>query len=174
MVISDVTHPKGIFRDSDMLASLGIKPYREVTPDSRYYHNGAFTVDESGDDSSSNPVIAYCFHSVDGYSKVGSYTGNNNADGTFVYTGFRPAWLLVKRTDDNGNWYTWDSKRATYNVIGNRLYMDGTGAEATTPLAVDFTSNGFKLREDHADMNAAVEHIYFAFAKTPFKYSNAR
>ena len=118
--------------------------------------------------------IAYCFHSVEGYSKVGSYKGNANADGSFVYTGFRPAWLLVKRTDDNGNWYTWDSKRGSYNVIGNRLYMDGTGAEATTPLAVDFTSNGFKWRDTNGGWNTSGDYIYLAFAETPFKYSNAR
>ena len=152
-----------------------------ATSDNANYWNdtaptpSVFTVGtDSYVNASGGTYVAYCFHSVEGYSAAGKYSGNGSTDGSFIFTGFRPAWLLVKRTDDNGNWYTWDSKRASYNPIGNRLYMDGTGAEATTPLAVDFTSNGFKWRDTNGGWNTSGDYIYLCFAETPFKYANSR
>ena len=120
---------------------------------------------------------AYCFHSVDGYSKVGSYTGNGNADGTFVYTGFRPAMVIRKRaTDATGHWNINDNKRIGYNGSGSNgvLYPNATYTEADTDR-VDLLSNGFKVRTVDTDVNASGStFIYIAFAETPFKYSNAR
>ena len=119
--------------------------------------------------------ILYCFHSVEGYSKVGSYVGNGNADGTFIYTGFRPAWILVKNTTATGNnWEMWDNKRDTYNIMNHLLEASSIGARITS-AEVDFVSNGFKVRSTSDAMNDSGENLlYLAFAESPFKYSNAR
>jgi len=127
----------------------------------------------------SNDWVVYCFHSVDGYSKVGSYTGNADDDGTFVYTGFQPAFLLIKSAVHTESWHIWDNKRWTRdgNPNQNALVPNTSAAEvgASTPYNIDFLSNGFKLRDDHDLSNGDGDtHIYLAFAETPFKYSNAR
>ena len=113
--------------------------------------------------------IAYCFTSIQGYSKFGSYIGNGNADGPFVYTGFKPAWVLRKRTDNAQQWQLYDNKRPG---IGNgdmhELYPDSNEAEGTSD-GIDFLSNGFKVRVSNGGMNtAAAHHIYAAFAEQPF------
>ena len=120
--------------------------------------------------------IAYCFHSVDGYSKVGSYTGNGNADGTFIYTGFKPAFLMVKATHTTTSWIIVDNKRNTSNPMKSAVYPNNSNAEEDwTSPPFDFTSNGFKTRYAHGLINGSGGHyIYIAFAETPFKYSNAR
>ena len=118
--------------------------------------------------------IAYCFHSVEGYCKVGSYVGNGNADGTFVYTGFRPAWLLVKGTNSN-QWFIYDTTRALFNQMTNVLYPAENYAEASGSNPFDFISNGFKLRTTSGGRNASGQtYIYLAFAEAPFKFANAR
>ena len=121
-------------------------------------------------------MIAYCFASVDGYSKIGTYTGNGNADGSFVYTGFRPALVIFKRTSDTSNWNLRDSKRDPHNVTAQYLNADSSGAEGTTSSnLIDFTSNGFKTRGVGSASNASGStYIYMAFAEQPFKYANAR
>ena len=136
-----------------------------------------FTVgtDAGSGGSNTNNMVAYCFAEKQGYSKFGSYTGNANADGAFVYTGFKPAWLMVKRTDSAQNWIMYDSKRnddapAGANVIDRLIYANDTDAEVDTggALMVDFLSNGFKMRGTHASSNGAGVHIYMAFAENPF------
>ena len=119
--------------------------------------------------------IAYCFHSVDGYSKFGSYTGNGSTDGPFVYTGFRPAFVLTKRTDATGNWIMQDTKRDE-NTNVKFLYPNLSNAEDTGTLGgIDFLSNGFKVTDTWQDHNASGgTYIYIAFAENPFKYANAR
>jgi len=116
--------------------------------------------------------IAYCFNEIKGYSKFGSYTGNGNADGTFVYTGFKPAWLLVKRFDTSGNsWYLFDSARNEFNVVDNILRPNINNEELTddTGTNLDFVSNGFKTRTTSADTNnSGGTYIYMAFAEHPF------
>jgi hypothetical protein len=127
--------------------------------------------------TSGNNIITYCFHSVEGYSKVGSYTGNGSTDGTFVYCGFRPAYVMVKRTDSTGDWYVWDSVRNEYNLVTRNLVPNKTNAEfvGTSNYTLDFTSNGFKHRGSGGDVNASGgSYIYLAFAENPFKYTNAR
>jgi hypothetical protein len=122
-----------------------------------------------------NDCIAYAFHSVDGYSKVGSYTGNGSADGPFVYTGFRPAWIMIKKSSASGtSWYLLDNKRDVDNVVENRLIADGSNAEGVGLDKVDFLSNGFKLRENASTLNHAATYIFLAFAEVPFKVANAR
>jgi len=119
-------------------------------------------------------AVAYCFTPVTGYSSFGSYTGNGSADGPFVYLGFRPAFLMMKRTNAAGNWIMLDSKREGYNVDNNPLYANLINVEGTDDLA-DITSNGFKLRSNNTDCNASGgTYIYSAFAENPFQYARAR
>lgn len=118
--------------------------------------------------------VAYCFAEVQGFSKAFSYTGNGSADGAFVFTGMRPAYVLLKRTDTTSNWTVLDFKRLGYNVDNNLLYPNLSDAEGTTDLA-DLLSNGFKLRSTDASVNAnGGTYIGFAFAESPFKYALAR
>jgi len=125
----------------------------------------------------STTAIAYCFHSVEGFSKFGSYTGNGSTDGTFVYTGFRPAFIMIKRTNSTGNWPINDSARDPENADPHLfLYSNLANAEVSSNTAdVDLLSNGFKLRNTTTDQNAnGSTYIYMAFAENPFKYANAR
>ena len=139
--------------------------------------NTLFTIEShSTCNTNTDDYIAYCFHSVEGYSKVSKYTGNGDADGTFVYTGFRPAYVMIKRTDDTSHWQIHDTDRDTYNVMGYQLHANANDADASaSAYYIDGLSNGFKLRMTHAGQNASGgDYIYLAFAETPFKYSNAR
>ena len=117
----------------------------------------------------------YNFHSIEGYSKVGSYTGNSNADGTFIYTGFKPAFVMVKRTNDTRKWAINDDARNTYNVVDNTLMPNTSETENTTQIYNDFVSNGFKCRaSSQTGNNSSGTYLYLAFAESPFKYANAR
>ena len=119
--------------------------------------------------------IAYCFHSVEGYSKIGSYTGNGSSDGTFVHCGFRPAFVMVKRTDATSDWLAMDNKRASYNFVDRWLNPNTSSAESTTASDfIDFTSNGFKWRYSGANNASGGSYIFIAFAEAPFKSANAR
>ena len=119
--------------------------------------------------------VAYCFAAVAGYSAFGSYTGNGSTDGTFVFTGFRPRYVLIKvSSGTTGDWQLQDTSRNTYNCVGTSLFPNGSYAEATGYL-VDILSNGFKLRTTAAYMNGSGNTmIYAAFAENPFKNSLAR
>jgi hypothetical protein len=123
-----------------------------------------------------NDFVAYVFAEVEGYSKFGSFTGNGSADGPFVYTGFRPAWVMYKRTDSSDYWAIFDSIRSTANVMQNRLAPNYSLAEdVSTANQQDFLSNGFKLRGTDTTTNASGgTYIYMAFAEAPFKYANGR
>jgi hypothetical protein len=127
---------------------------------------------------SAKAMIAYCFHSVEGYSKVGSYTGNGSTDGTFVHCGFRPAYVMVKRTDGGtGNWRIMDATRQDYNPEGLLLRANTSDAEGndSSSYPKDFLSNGFKIRHTAGGENASGStYIFLAFAEHPFKYTNAR
>ena len=120
--------------------------------------------------------IVYCFAEVEGFSKFGSYTGNGSADGPFVYTGFRPAWVMIKRSSAVNNWVIQDTSRSVYNVSQNNIYADSSGAEASyVSELTDILSNGFKQRGTGISMNGSGStYIYMAFAENPFKYSLAR
>ena len=118
--------------------------------------------------------LCYAFHSVDGYCKVGSYTGNGNADGSFIYTGFRPRFILNKALYGSTSWVMTDTSRSTFNQTIGALLADNRGAEETYTY-FDIVSNGFKARNTSTWVNGNdVTIIYIAFAETPFKYSNAR
>ena len=113
--------------------------------------------------------LCYAFKNIKGYSKIGSYTGNGNADGVFVYTGFKPAWLMIKSSGSNGdNWVICDNKRDTFNVMENILLPNTNSAEFDE-TSFDFLSNGFKLRQNAATYNDSGDtFIYMAFAEHPF------
>ena len=130
-----------------------------------------------GTDSSLNKSgdahIAYCFAEKKGFSKFGSYKGNGNADGTFVYTGFKPAWIMTKETGNASNWNMFDNQRSQPNQASSQgiLRANSSGAEFTgsTALFVDFLSNGFKFRGNSVDTNrSGGTFIYLAFAESPF------
>lgn len=146
------------------------------------WNNGTFTTDVFTIGShelvnySGDSYVFYAFKGIEGYSKFDSYIGNGSADGAFVYTGFRPAWLMVKRSSNSGGWHMFDNKRSTFNEIDVRLEADNTDAENTSgPPHMDFLSNGFKMRTTFDNMNASGStYIYLAFAEDPFKFANAR
>jgi len=117
---------------------------------------------------SSNDYISYCFAEKKGFSKFGSYTGNGNADGTFVYTGFKPAMVIVKVTSTTNNWNIFDNKRSPINDIDKRLFPNLSSAEQTGTASIDFLSNGFKCRNTNDNYNASgATYIYMAFAEQP-------
>jgi len=132
------------------------------------------TLKDTYEVNGTDDYVAYCFHSVEGYSKVGSYTGNGNADGPFGYIGFRPSFVLIKSTSSGTNWMMFDSKREGYNVDNDALEANTTDAESTTDF-IDMVSNGFKVRNSHSDVNTSTHtYIYLAFAAYPFKFAPAR
>ena len=128
-----------------------------------------FEMDNNNIVNDSKTYVAYCFTEIQGYSKFGGYTGNGNVDGPFIYTGFKPAWLLFKRTDAEPNaWIIVDNKRNTFNPTDKWLAADTNGAEATH-TRFDFLSNGFKARQNYGNTNAdGAAYIYMAFAEQPF------
>jgi len=137
--------------------------------------NQVFGVDASVESNeNTKAMIAYCFHSVEGYSKVGKYTGNGSTDGTFVYTGFRPAWIMVKRLTTGAGWSIFDNTRNSFNPSNAILQANTTNSEGTS-YPVDFLSNGFKMRNSDSTHNqSGTSYIYLAIAEQPFKYANAR
>jgi hypothetical protein len=131
----------------------------------------------SGTNVSGQTQVAYCFAAVAGYSAFGSYTGNGSTDGPFVYTGFRPRFVMIKRTDSANNWVMFDTSRDTYNAVVNTLSADSTNSEATFGAGynIDFLSNGFKPRNTTGAENASGgTYIFMAFCENPFKLSLAR
>jgi len=131
-----------------------------------------------GSDGSTNAdgekFIAYVFAEVEGYSRFGSYTGNGSTDGTFVFTGFRPALIILKQTSATNSWRIMDNKRDGYNGSTKVMYPSANNAEGSE-VGVDFLSNGFKFRATDGGQNASGgTFIYMAFAEAPFKYANAR
>ena len=123
------------------------------------------------DSTNGNTVkfVAYCFAEKQGYSKFGSYTGNGSTDGAFIYTGFKPAWVMYKQTNaGTRDWIIVDNKRDSFNVCDSELYANSNSAEGTVDL-LDFVSNGFKCRRSHNSQNGSGDsYIYLAFASSPF------
>ena len=135
-----------------------------------------FTVGTSPSvNTSGGTHVAYCFAEVAGYSKFGSYTGNGSADGPFVFTGMRPAYIMVKRTDTTDQWTVYDSTRNTSNLTTRILYPNLANAEDVGTDGIDMLSNGIKMRNTYSNLNASGgTYIFMAFASNPFKYSLAR
>ena len=124
--------------------------------------------------ASTNTYVGYCFKSIQGYSKIGSYVGNGTgansaADGTFVYTGFKPAWVMAKATTVAQGWNMFDNTRTPTNEMGAFLFADTADAETTGYDSMDFLSNGFKLRRNLNGTNDSGQtYVYMAFAEHPF------
>ena len=124
--------------------------------------------------SNNDNAIAYCFHSVEGYSKIGSYTGNGSADGTFVFTGFKPAWVIIKSLAGY-DWVIDDVARAPFNEMNATLFSNVTNVEYTGgAYDIHFLSNCFTPRTAYGQYNLSCIYVYLAFASQPFKFANAR
>jgi hypothetical protein len=137
-----------------------------------------FSLGSSGGvNESASTLVAYCFAPVAGYSAFGSYTGNGSADGPFIYTGFRPRYVMWKRTNTSGDsWWIIDSARSPENVADDVLLANLSNSESVQTTPIDFLSNGFKMRNGaDGSINASGStYIYMAFAESPFKFANAR
>ena len=154
----------------------------EASDSGKYNANPTSTYVQIGNDGgmNSNDVehMLYCFAEKTGYSKFGNYSGNGNVDGNFLYTGFKPAFLMVKRYDTSGNWVMFDNKRSSTggnNEINYALLADSNSSESTGTSSndVDFLSNGIKIREDNGDLNTnGGAYIYMAFASAPLVGTN--
>jgi hypothetical protein len=140
--------------------------------------SSVFTVGTDTDSNGSGrTMVAYCWSEVAGYSAFGSFTGNGSTDGPFVYTSFRPRWIMWKNSSTGGtDWTIVDSSRNTYNVANSGLQPNGSYAEASNSnYQIDFLSNGFKIRTTNAEVNqSGISIIYACFAESPFKFANAR
>jgi hypothetical protein len=142
--------------------------WNDQAPTSSVFYVGS----ESTVNGNGNNFIAYCFAEKTGYSKFGSYTGNGNVDGTFVYTGFAPAFVMTKRTDSTSDWLICDNKRPGYNVINKKLFPNRNQGDDSYD-SFDFVSNGFKIRSSGTGHNASGgTFIYMAFAENPIVGSN--
>ena len=138
--------------------------WNDVEPTSSVFTVGT----NAGTNGSSVTFIAYCFSAKQGYSKFGSYKGNDNANGTFVYLGFSPAWIMIKRTDSVNDWIILDNKRNPINPSNERILANTNAAASTANTMVDFLSNGFKPRSTYGGINSVNNFIYMAFAENPF------
>ena len=162
----------GVGNDKDILLDVTNAENTSTAWNNTTPTSSVFSIGTLGNvNTSSNNYIAYCFAEKKGYSKFGSYTGNGNADGTFVYTGFKPAWVMVKDSTSTGQWFMRDNKRDTYNTAVNTVYANSSGAEESSQ-PWDMLSNGFKMRNTDVDLNSSSEsYIYMCFAENPFTTS---
>lgn len=127
---------------------------------------------DSNVNANTHTYVAYLFAEVAGFSKFGSFTGNGSTDGPFIFAGFKPRFVMVKRTDSTSDWYMWDTARDTYDVMSATLLADTSGAETST-ASIDTLSNGFKCRSSTVVNASGGTYIYAAFATNPFKNSLA-
>ena len=153
--------------DTTAAAATTTNRWNDTEPTSSVFSLG----NENEVNASGRSYVAYCFAEIPGYSSFGSYTGNGSADGTFIYTGFKPAYVLMKKTSAVDYWIVYDSARDPDNFVNKRIYVNTSGAE--DPHAsndhVDFVSNGFKQRSAGTRLNASGgSYIYIAFAENPF------
>jgi hypothetical protein len=158
---------KAIFLSTNGAASTGSDWFNDTSPTSTVFSVGTYDAIAGN----GHNLIAYCFAEKQGYSKFGSYTGNGNADGTFVYTGFKPAFILTKRSSGAAQWQIMDNKRSPINPAITVLFPDSNDADTTT-YTTDFTAQGFKHRTTTVSRNGSGStYIYMAFAENPFTTS---
>ncbi len=159
----------GLYLDTNSAKVDSTAFWNDTTPTSTVFTLG----DSATVNGSSDTYIAYCFSDIKGYSKFGSYTGNDNANGTFIYTGFAPAWVMIKRTNSVNDWIILDTKRNPINPSDERLLANSSNTASTANTMVDFLSNGFKPRSTYGGINGASDNfIYMAFAESPFVNQN--
>jgi hypothetical protein len=153
-------------------ANYSINGWNNTSPTSTVFTTGV----NSYSNASGQTQVAYCWTPIAGYSAFGSYTGNGSTDGTFVYLGFRPKFVMFKGSSIASNWCMLDSSRNTYNLTDATLQANSSANELTNLSDVDFLSNGIKIRDVVTnDTNVSGQtYIYMAFAENPFKYANAR
>ena len=149
----------------------------EATSNARWYDTepttSVFSIGNDGEvNTNTEDHIAYCFAEKKGFSSFGSYVANNNASGPFVYTGFKPAWLMIKKSSATENWVVLDNKRDIDNTVQNTLLSNTSNTEFTGTDRVDFLSNGFKCRNATGGINDGGTFIYMAFAENPIVGSN--
>ena len=161
-----ITADKHIVLNSTAYETATHQYWSETEPTSSVFTVWSNAENNENDES----YIAYCWTSIDGYSKVGFYKGNASADGPFIYTGFRPAYILVKKATNVASWHIFDAARDTDNDVKEYLKADSTAAEATSAAEAtifDFVSNGLKIRGSSGDMNSNNEtYIYLAFSES--------
>jgi len=165
----------GVGNDKDILLDVTNAENTSTAWNNTTPTSSVFSIGTLGNvNTSSNNYIAYCFAEKKGFSKFGSYTGNGNADGTFVYTGFKPAFTILKRTDSADNWIMQDNKRKNpFNVVDTQLFPDLNNAESSSSAILDYCSNGFKIRKTGGNINASGgSYIYMAFAEQPLVGTN--
>ena len=167
---SSLGNTQYLLLDTTAAAASSINFWNNTSPTSSVFSLGSGgTTNNSG-----NTMIAYCFAAVAGYSAFGSYTGNGSTDGPFVYTGFRPRYLLIKASSSTGAWLIDDTSINQYNTTSTVLAAQSSSGD-NTGNALDILSNGFKPRDTWVNWNAnGVTFIYAAFAENPFNYSRAR
>jgi len=164
-----IGNTKAMFLNLTNAEATGSDYWNNTSPTSSVFTLG----DNSNHNDTSANMIAYCFADKQGFSKFGSYTGNGDADGTFVYTGFKPAFVMIKRTSSTGNWLLLDNKRVGYNGSNYWIEANKSDAENTTANWIDILSNGFKLRLSGSSGNSdGNSYIYMAFAEAPLVGSN--
>ncbi len=156
---------KALFLDLSAQADTNSKYFNDTNTTSSVFTLGNY----NDENSSGENHIAYCFAEKTGYSKFGSYTGNGNADGPYIYTGFRPAWVLGKKTDGTNNWYVFDTVRDPHNLTQRKLRPDTNAAENNnSSKAIDIYANGYQIKNSDAEFNEADgAYIYAAFAEMP-------
>nr|BAR37570.1 hypothetical protein [uncultured Mediterranean phage uvMED] len=157
---------KAIYLNETGAVGTNSSGFNDTEPTSSVFSLGSgATANTSG-----GTQIAYCFAEKKGYSKFGSYTGNGNADGTFIYTGFKPAFVIIKVSSRAGfNWVMYDNKRDTFNTVGQLLKPSSSSAELDDSNLIDFLSNGIKMRNNSLGTNGSGDtYIYMAFAENPF------
>ena len=167
---SSIANTEYLLLNSTNAKATAATYWNSTSPTSSVFSLGT----DSRPNGSGVTYVAYLFAEVAGYSKFGSYTGNGSTDGAFVYLGFRPRYVLVKRSDSTGDWNLHDTARDSYNVADKSLFPNVSNAEAT-PYYMDIVSNGFKIRDSGSSMNTSSgTYIFAAFAENPFKNSLAR
>ena len=155
----------------------GINHINDTAPTASAFAFGGYMGAHADTNSNGQNKMLYSFKSVPGFSAFGKYTGNGDADGKFVFTGHRASFLLIKCLSAGTNWWIFDNKRSTFNVVNDGIITNGSDTEFAdnSSLLIDFLSNGFKVRNTYGDLNTGgSNHIFLSFAEQPFKYANAR
>ena len=167
---------KYLYLNTDAAEAASAGPWNNTEPTSTVW-----TMQDWSDMNNTDDFVAYIWSEVEGYSKFGTYEGNGNADGPFVWCGFRPAFVMIKKYNTTDNWLMWDDERSAYNPADVKLAANLTDEENSSSIGntsynmFDLVSNGFKIRSSASSANGSSDDFVFAaFADSPFKYANAR
>jgi hypothetical protein len=167
---ADIAAANSLYLNTTAAAASASTIWNNTKPSS-----SVFSIGTSTDvNANASTYVALCFAEVPGFSRIASYVGNGNVDGPFVWCGFRPAFVLIKRRDSDNAWRLTDSRRSAFNVVGPELFPNTTQADLTD-IIFDYTANGFKIRSTFVSYNASGgNYIFLAFAEDPFKHARAR